>query len=69
MNNEEITFKYTTKPIGKVVKQETFPTGIEFTIKLDLEDRSEEEISSLIKYISKYGFFQNTLKNKNEVNK
>ena len=27
MNNEEITFKYTTKPIGKVVKQETFPTG------------------------------------------
>ena len=60
MNNEEITFKYTSKQIGKVVEKETHPTGINFTIKLDLENRSEEEISSLIKYISKNGFFQNT---------
>ena len=60
-NNEEITFKYTTKPIGKVVKQETFPTGIEFTINLDVEGRSDEEVSELIKYISKYGLFKNTL--------
>lgn len=60
-NNEEITFKYTTKPIGKVVKQETFPTGIEFTINLDVEGRSDEEVSELINYISKYGLFKNTL--------
>lgn len=61
MNNEEITFKYTTKPIGKVVKQETFPTGIEFTINLNVEDLSDEEINDLIKYISKYGLFKDKL--------
>ena len=61
MNNKEINFEYTTRPIGKVSEKETHPTGINFTIKLDLENRSKEEISSLIKYISKYGFFQNTL--------
>ena len=61
MNNEEITFKYTSKQIGKVVEKETHPTGINFTIKLDLENRSEEEISSLIKYISKYGLFKDKL--------
>lgn len=60
MNNKELNFEYTTRPIGKVVEKEIHPTGINFTIKLDLENRSEEEISSLIKYISKYGFFQNT---------
>ena len=59
-NNEEITFKYTTKPIGKVIKQETFPTGVEFTINLNVEDLSDEEINNLIKYISKYGLFKNT---------
>ena len=61
MNNEEITFKYTTKPIGKVVKQETFPTGIEFTINLNVEDLSDEEINDLIKYISEYGLFKDKL--------
>ena len=60
MNNKEINFEYTTRPIGKVAEKETHPTGINFTIKLDLENRSEEEISSLIKHISKNGFFQNT---------
>ena len=60
-NNEEITFKYTTKPIGKVVKQETYPTGIEFTFNLDTEGRSDEEVSELIKYISKYGLFKGML--------
>lgn len=61
MNNEEITFKHTTKPIGKLIKQETFPTGIEFTIDLNIEGRSEEEVIELIKYISNYGLFKNTL--------
>ena len=34
--------------------------GVAVAALIDLENRSEEEISSLIKYISKYGFFQNT---------
>ena len=42
-----ITFAYSTKPIGKVVNKKTYPTGIEFTIELDVSDKSEEEIEDL----------------------
>lgn len=63
MTNEEkeIKWKYSTKPIGKIVKKETYPTGIEFTVNLNLKDLSEEETSDLIKYINKYGLFKDNI--------
>ena len=48
-----ITFAYSTKPIGKVVNKKTYPTGIEFTIELDVSDKSEEEIEDLKARITK----------------
>ena len=63
MNNEEkeIKWKYSTRPIGKCVEQKTYPTGIEFTINLDLQDRSDEEINNLIAHINNYGLFIDNL--------
>lgn len=63
LNNEEkqITWKYSTRPIGKVVKQKIYPTGIEFTVDIDLKDKSIEEISDIIAYVNKYGLFVNNL--------